>query len=235
MELSFIDKIVFFWYLKNMDRKPTFFHVLVIATAIGAASLIAAGAVYEVSTPPAMANTQLTDGRPRIGHLEAKVELVLIEDVRCGACQYFTQKIFPEIYEKYIETGRAYCVMVPVSFLDGSRPLSNAALAVYKLAPDRFLPYLHALLEFYCRRDVGYAVQKELLELAQNVGGIDLKRMRECIETNCFLPQLEQNFEWAKRILGRDFGTPTLFVNGIRSSTTSAEAIAAHIEKMEKK
>jgi protein-disulfide isomerase len=218
-----------------MDKKPSFLHVLVIATAIAAASLIAVGAVYEVSTPSATTSTQLTDGRPRIGRLEAKVELVLIEDIRCGACQYFTQKIFPEIYRDYIESGRAFCVVVPVSFLEGSRPLSNAVLAVNKLAPDRFLPFLHALLDFYYRRDVGYAVQAELLEVAKIVGGIDLKRLKECIETSCFSTHLDQNFEWAKRMMGRDFSTPTLFVNGIRISATSAGSIAALIEKMEKK
>jgi protein-disulfide isomerase len=215
-----------------MGRKPSFIHILVLATAFAAATLIAAGAVYEVSTPIVKPNAVLTDGRPRIGRLEAKIELLLIEDFRCGACQYFTQKIFPEIYEKYIETGRAYCVMVPVSFLEGSEPLANAALSVYKLAPDSFLPYLHDLMDFFSKQEVG-DVQAQLLELAKNIGGIDLNRLKECIETNCFSPDLEQNLEWAKRMMGRDFGTPTFFVNGIRTSTSSVEAIEALIEKVE--
>lgn len=218
-----------------MERKLSFIHILVIITAIAAASLIAAGAIYEVSTPPVKSHGLLTDGRPRIGRLEAKIELLLIEDFRCGACQYFTQKIFPEIDEKYIETGKAYCIMVPVSFLEGSQPLANAVLAVYKLAPDRFLPYLHALMDFYYLQEVGHAAQTQLLELAQNVGGIDVNRLRDYIETNRFALQLEQNIEWAKRLMGRDFGTPAFFINGIRTSTTSAETISALIEKVDKK
>jgi protein-disulfide isomerase len=218
-----------------MERKPSFIHILVIVTAIVAASLIAAGAVYEVSTPSVKTTGLLTDGRPRIGRIGAKIELLLIEDFRCGACQYFTQKIFPEIEEAYIETGKAYCVMVPVAFLEGSGPLANAAVAVYKLAPDRFLPFLHALIDFYYTHDVGYAVQSQLLQLAQDVGGIDLNRFRESVETNRFSPLIEQNFDWAKRLMGRDFGTPALFVNGIRASITSAQAISALIEKVDKK
>lgn len=217
-----------------MDKKPTFFHFLVIATAIAAAALIAAGAIYEVETPAIKTSALHIDGRPRIGRLEAKIELVLIEDLRCGPCHFFTQKIFPAIAQKYIETGRAFCVVVPVSFLEGSVPLANAALSVYKLAPDRFLPYFNAVSDSFYMRDLDDQVESQLLELADQVGGIDLNKLKVCIETNCFSMELEQNLDWAKRIMGREFGTPTLFVNGIRSSTTSIEAVSSLIEKMEK-
>jgi protein-disulfide isomerase len=216
----------------HMGTKPLFIHLLVIGTAIAAAALIAAGAVYEVSTPPAMTRAEISDARPRIGRLEAKTEIILIEDFLCGPCQYFTQKIFPEIYEKFIETGHAYCIIVPVSFIEGSEPLANAALSVNRLAPDRFLPFLHALIDHISKRDDRKIEPALLLEVAQNVGGIDIDRLRKCIETDCFSLQLEQNLEWEKKMMGRSFGTPSLFVDGIRTSTSSIETIEAEIEKV---
>jgi protein-disulfide isomerase len=217
-----------------MEQPSKILRILVFITALVAASLIAVGAVYEVSMPAAKAHDLVLDGRPRIGRLEAKIELVLVEDLRCGACQYFTQKVFPEIQRRYIDTGLAYCIIVPVSFLEGSQPISNAALAVYQLAPERFLPFVHALCDFYHDREVGYDVQDELIQIAEQVGGIDLPKLKEYIAANSFARQLDQNFDWAKRIMGHKFGTPALFVNGVRTSIASAEAISAQIEKLEK-
>jgi protein-disulfide isomerase len=216
-----------------MDTKPRFIHFLVIATAVASALLIAVGAVFEASSPP-KANELLAEGRPRIGRVEAKIELVLIEDMRCGACHFFTEKIFPDIYQRYIETGKAYCILVPVAFLDGSEPLGNAILAVYKLAPERFLPYLHAVFNHFKGRESNGFEVRELLNLAESVGGIDLMRLREYILSNRFSNQLKQNIEWAKRFMGRGFGTPTLYVNGIRTSVSSYDPIAARIEKLDK-
>jgi protein-disulfide isomerase len=214
-----------------MGRKRSFIQILVLATALIAALLIAGGAVYEASATPGT-RVMLVEGRPRIGRMEAKVELVLIEDLRCGACRFFTEKVFPHIEREYIETGKAYCIMVPVSFLEGSKPLANAALAVYQIAPDRFLSYLHALFEHFNGRSSNGYESKALIDLAEKVGGIDLNQLRECIDSNCFALQLEQNLDWAKRIMGRDFGTPALYINGMKTSP-SLEKIKERIERLQ--
>jgi protein-disulfide isomerase len=216
-----------------MAKKPTFLQILVLTTALAASVLIAVGAVYEASAPP-QTSELLAEGRPRIGRLEAKIELVLIEDFRCGACRYFSEKIFPHIQKTYIDTGLAYCVIVPVSFLDGSEPLANAALAVYKLAPERLLPYMHALFDHFNGRESNGMEPKEVIEVAEKVGGIDVKRLRELVEANAFAMQLEKNLDWAQRIMGRNFGTPAFYVNGMKTSTSSIEAVIRRIEKLER-
>jgi protein-disulfide isomerase len=216
-----------------MGRKPSFLQIIVLSTALIAAVTIAIGAIYEASAPP-KAGEILADGRPRIGKMEAKIELVLIEDLKCGACRFFSQKIFPEIQRNYIDTGKAYCIIIPVSFLDGSKPLATAALAVNKFSPERFLPFLHAVFEHFNGHGSNGAEIKELMALADSVGGIDLKRLRECIDSDCFSAQLEQNLDWAQRIMGRDFGTPAFYVNGMKTSTASIESITKRIEKLER-
>jgi protein-disulfide isomerase len=216
-----------------MERNRKLIHFLVFATAVIAALLIAAGAVYEVSIPST--RTELAGiGRPRIGRLEAKVELILIEDLRCGACSYFTQKIFSQIQEEFIDWGQAYWVLVPVAFLEGSEPVANAALGVYNLAPERFLSYVHALIDYLNESDSDDFLREELIEIAKEVGGIDLQLLGECINTNRYGPQLKENFEWAKKIMGTDFATPTLFVEGVKVKTTSIKAVQSRIEKLEK-
>lgn len=217
-----------------MDKKPAFTHFLVIATAVGAALLIVFGAIYEASAPAKEDGSMAEESRPRIGRRDAKIEMVLIEDLRCGACCYFTEKIFPDIYEKYIATGRACCIVVPVSFLEGSEPLANAALAVNKIAPERFLAFVHAVFRRFNGIKSDGLEQNGVLEAARSVGGIDIDRLKECVLADCFSKRLEENLEWAKRIMGQKFGTPALYVNGIRTSTRSVALVSDRIEKLEK-
>lgn len=215
-----------------MEQKPGFLHFLVIATAIISALLIAVGAVFEAQAPQET-NEILSEGRPRIGKLEAKIEMVLIEDLRCSACHFFSEKIFPDIDKEYIQTGRAYCIVVPVSFLEGSEPLANAILAVYKLSPERFVDYWHAVFEHFNGREYNGREILELMDLAEEVGGIDLNLLRQYLETDHFSLQLKENIDWARRIMGRNFGTPALYINGLRTSTGSVEAVKARIDKLE--
>lgn len=166
----------------------------------------------------------LREDNPLIGMEDAPIKLVLIEDFNCGYCRRFSNEIFPQIENLYINTQRASCVFVPVAFLKGSKPLANACLAVYHLAPNRFVPYMHALFK-------GFAEEKDLLLIAKKIGGIDLAELQRLIETERFYPQLKENYIWAKELMGPEFGTPALFVNGIRTPTASLKAISDQIEK----
>lgn len=217
-----------------MKRMICFQQLLVIVTAVASMLLIAIGVIYEssFSTPT---KKLMTEGHPHIGYLDAKIEVILVEDLRCKACYYFFEDVFPQIYEKYIKTGQAVCVFVPVSFLNGSRPLGNAAIAVYHIAPDRFMDYVHEVFEYFNLRESNGLEKKDLLMLAERVGGIDLDQLAECIESNRYAAQLDQNFDWAKSIMGNRFGTPALYINGIRTSTASFDSFTAQVEKLERK
>jgi protein-disulfide isomerase len=211
-----------------MNGKNSRLQFLVIVTSLAAALIIAVGAYFEASSAP---SSQIVggSGRPRIGQLSAKIEILVIEDIRCQACQFFTEKIFPRIHEKYIETGRAYCIIVPVSFLEGSRRLANAALAVHHIAPEKFLSYYQ---ELFSLKD--QELNKDLLlSLAKKVGNIDVGKLSDCIETECYSRDLEENLAWAQRIMGRHFGTPALYINGMKISALSFEQISQKIEKLE--
>ena len=106
-----------------MRKKHSFLQILVLATATVAACMIVAGSVYEASTSWKIDDLEV-EGRPRIGRLEARIEMVVVEDFRCSACQLFSEKIFPQIQQTYIDEGRAFCMFVPVAFLVQSKSLS---------------------------------------------------------------------------------------------------------------
>jgi protein-disulfide isomerase len=174
----------------------------------------------------------VTEGHPLIGNPKAKIGLMLIEDFHCHACQVFLEEVFPDVQSRYLTSGKAYCIYVPIALFPSTKPLANAALAVYHLSPAKFLPYIHGLFEEFSSRILANEELKELVMLAERIGGIDLERLTQCIEARCFYDELDQNLEWAKRIMGNDFGIPALYINGIETSTGSFEAIEHSIDQL---
>jgi protein-disulfide isomerase len=154
---------------------------------------------------------------------------VIFEDFRCINCRTFSEEVFPQISHAYIETGKARFTIVPLAFLDGSKALANAALGVYDHAPDRFLPFIGELFRVKAVR------RREILAAAQTVGGIDPYYLARCMDHDLYGKVLEANLNWAKQILGHQFGTPALLINGVPTSTASFDEIAHRIDQIEKK
>lgn len=215
-----------------MSQKKTIQQHFVLIIACVAISLLGSAVVYRWFLASQPVPFMVTEGHPSIGSRDARVGLLIVEDFRCCACRAFIDDVFPKIRQRYIDTGIAYCILVPVAFLDGSKPLANAALAVYKIAPERFFPFVHAIFKHFGTREIHGSERGELLKIAEDVGGIDLEALKKCVESNCYFAELDRNLNWAERIMGKEFGVPALFVNGIPTSTVSMEAIAGRIEKI---
>ena len=215
-----------------MRPKKTLQQLVVLAASAVAIALVLAAFVYRWVASSQPVPIMVTDGHPSIGSRDAKIGLLIVEDFRCSACRTFIEEVFPQVRERYIDTGIAYCILVPVAFLDGSKPLANAALAVFKLAPDRFFTFVHAVFKHFGTREIHGSERSELLKIAQDVGGIDLDALQKCVESNCYFAELDRNLHWAERIMGKEFGVPALYINGIPTSTVSLEGIAGRIEKI---
>ncbi|MBS0626134.1 MAG: thioredoxin domain-containing protein [Verrucomicrobia bacterium] len=209
-----------------MRLQFTFRQILVLGTAAFAMVTAGAGATILAFSLPEAVHIE-TAGCPCVGKKEAPVEIVLFEDFRCSTCRTFNETVLPEIETKFISSGRAKFTLIPLAFLRGSKPMANAALAVYQMAPDRFLPYVHTLFQAHAPLD-----QQGLLEAAQRVGGIDLVKLEACLASHCHYAELDRNMEIAKEVMGKDLGTPALYVNGVSTSTSSFEAVRSVVDKV---
>ncbi len=207
-----------------MDGKK----ILVLSTAFAALVAICIGAVYRWTREPDAIVLE-TVGFPSIGNSLAKVEVVVIEDLRCCNCREFTARIFPQIQERYIATGEIRFTIVPVAFISGSKPIANAALEVYKHSADRFFAFIEEVLPL-CQSERIH--ESELLRIAEKVGGIDLAKLENCIRSDCHYWELDRNLEWAQAIMGKDFGTPALYVNGRQTSTRSFHVVQQKIDQL---
>jgi protein-disulfide isomerase len=149
--------------------------------------------------------------------------------LRCANCRTFSEEVFPRIAERYIETGEARFTVIPVAFIEGSKPLGNAALCVNHTSSDRFFPFIQELFR------MDGSSKHEILRAARRAGGIDLHALGRCIDTREYYDELEENYHAAKRLMGRQFGTPALYVDGIPTSTASFEAVENRIAQLEKR
>jgi protein-disulfide isomerase len=212
-----------------MKKYFNFRQILVLATALSAFLIIGIGIVYQLIVLPPAKHVE-TKGSPGVGKKTAVIEMVLFEDFCCAGCRLFHKEVFPRIKEKYINKGVVRFTIVPLAFLPGSKSLANAALEVYKIAPDRFFAYVHELSE-----ETAGAANSRLLRLGKKVGGINLEKLDSCLKIGCHYQELNKNLEAARELMGRNFGTPALYVNGILTSTVSFEAVETRIEQLSRK
>lgn len=212
----------------NGRMRRTARHRIILATASLALCIVIIGFLYRlfstVSSP--------IEGNPRVGSAQAKISLILVEDFRCGACKRFSQTIFPQIQAQYLDTGAASLVFVPIAFLPDSEPLANAAIAVYHFNPEKYVEFMHALFEAFASHGTNPSMESDLISVASRVGGIDLKKLQECIDSNCYKGQLEQNLAWVKETMGEHFFAPALFINGVSASTGSFDKISRKMERL---
>lgn len=165
---------------------------------------------------------------PIIGDPSAKVRMVLFEDVRCYNCQIFIKAILPTIKEKYIDTKKANITFVPLAFLKGSNIPSNAELCVYRVNPQQFYPFVEKMHSADSGEITSTAA---LLQNASEVGEIDVLQLRQCMRQNFFYNHLSRNLECGKEVMGKRFGTPTLYVNGVKVKYLTIENISQEIER----
>lgn len=164
---------------------------------------------------------------PSFGKSSAPIEVVLIEDFQCKNCRAFSKKLIPPLREKYIHSGKVRFTLVPVSFLIGSQLISNAALEVYQQNPSRFFSFLNGVLEHD-----GEIRKADLIRIATRIGGIDLQKLQHCMTVGGHNKELDQNLSWAQGVMGAQFRTPSLYVNGDIGSTYSFEAVKYQIEQI---
>ncbi|MBU6383636.1 MAG: thioredoxin domain-containing protein [Verrucomicrobia bacterium] len=203
-----------------MERKKT----LLWGTLAIAFSLFCSASLYQTVQRHTPIKMKIA-GFPTLGLSSAPVQVVLIEDFQCKNCRAFSRKILPKLQRQYVKEGKVRFTLVPVSFLSGSQWIANALLEVYHQNPKQFFPYLKEILQY--ESDLTVA---ELIRLARRLNGIDMGQLERCINNQCHNEELQQNLAWAQGVMGHQFRTPALYVNGTVGSTFSFEAIQYQID-----
>jgi protein-disulfide isomerase len=222
--------------IPSKNDAPTGIVVGLVSATLTAAVM----AFFILGTPgasPALADVQveeLMEAGPlkeqAMGSDQAPVTVVEYASFSCSHCADFHTEVFPELKEKYIETGK-------VRYVLREFPLNNQAFAAAALArcvgDDKYFPFVDALYttqkNWFCPDCDTEAGLKKLWKQA----GLSEDQFKKCLDPKTNKAQLDAILEIRKRGAEK-FGvdsTPTFFVNGKKvAGVTSLEDLEKAIE-----
>ncbi|MBU1210253.1 MAG: DsbA family protein [Alphaproteobacteria bacterium] len=201
-----------------MSKQPEFQtsltrrHVLAVTAAAAAAAGLGLGLAAQPAVAVEQAKLMADTGLPElaIGPADAKVTVVEYASMTCPHCARFHNDIYPQIKEKYIDSGK-------VRFIFREFPLDNLAAAASMLArcsgEGKTLPMISVL--FSKMEDWAFVRDKPvpaLFEIAKQAG-FTKESFETCLKDQ---PLLDKILAQRKKA-SEEFGvtsTPTFFING---------------------
>ncbi len=196
---------------------------IIVGVAVAALVLIAAGIFYFSSqgngagtaAPNGMADapealvTPGPLGDLALGDEDAPVTIIEYASLTCNHCAAFHTQVFPELKEKYIETGKVRFVARAFP-LD---PIATAAVMISRCAgDDRYFKFLEILFA----KQHEWAFQEnpvDKLKAIAKQGGFSDESFEQCLADPELLDHIRQVQKRAYEEL-KIASTPTFFVNG---------------------
>ncbi|MBN2479551.1 MAG: thioredoxin domain-containing protein [Parachlamydiales bacterium] len=144
------------------------------------------------------------------GDKGAKVNVVVFEDFQCKFCKKLSNEYFPFIKEKYLNNDKISYSIIPVAFICGSKPIANAAIAIYELNKDQFFEFL----KIVSNSEQKIETKQDLINIAKSLKGVNIEIFKELLEKEVFNEYLDDNLLLSKNLMRRRFQVPSIFVNG---------------------
>lgn len=202
-------------------------HALVLGTSVCFLALFLVG--FYLSDTRSVEKFDTT-GFPTLGSMSSPVQIVVFTDFRCKGCQWFHDYAFPEIFHSYIVPQKASLTLIPLSYIQGTRPAVNAAIWVHKEHPEYFFSYYDQLHELFKHSQTD-PTEQNLIYCAQKVGLKNTNSLQECISQGMYDKEADEYFQFAKHVMNNHVATPTIYVNGKNCSLSSVDHILKTIEK----
>ena len=155
--------------------------------------------------------------RPSLGSDQAPIVVVEFGSYKCGHCQEFLQRAFPQLNERYIKTGKVQWFLVPSS--DNPADQSTRIFAIGRCVnrQGKFWETLDALMT------ISNKPPSFLNDLIGKVAAIDTGELDICLQQRESRLLVARDFD-EYRLLGVP-GTPTFFIRKLRADGTRTEAI----------
>lgn len=181
-----------------------------------------------------------TEQQPTLGNADAAVSIVEFGDYKCPSCKAWGEKIFPQLEEEFIKTGKVKFSYINVLFHGNESTLAAlASESVYKQDPESFWAFHNAIFAAQPasqNHDDQWVTPEKLVELAKdNVPNIDLKQLEEDITKEGTMEEVKKDDDFVKEF--EVAFTPTIIINGVMlEDPFDYETIVSLIEKeLEKK
>jgi len=198
--------------------------VLVAALAGGGLELFAKGALAQSA-----ADAELMQpgplGEESMGSDSAPVTIIEYASMTCPHCANFAINTFPQIKEKYIDTGKVRYILREFPF----DPVAAGAFMLARCAGQDNKDKFFAVVDLLFRTQRTWAVEKPLGPLLATVKqvGFTEDSFKQCLSNQKVL----DGIEWVRNRASDKFkvdSTPTFFING------QVQKGAVSFEEMEK-
>lgn len=161
-----------------------------------------------------------------LGDPDAPAVIVEYASMTCPSCAHFHKTVFPQVKEKYIDTGKARFVLREFP-IDG---LAAAASMLARCAgTDRFYPMVSGLFETQETWAVPGEPGKEKLLLIAKQAGFSKESFDKCLADQELFDKVVAVRKKAHEEYGVE-GTPSFFVNGKRLPGATIEHFDTAIE-----
>jgi protein-disulfide isomerase len=195
---------------------------LVAALSGGGLELLAKGA-FAQSTAEAELMQPGPLGDEVMGDDKAPVTIIEYASMTCPHCANFAINTFPQLKEKYIDTGKVRYILREFPF----DPVAAGAFMLARCAGDKDKYY--AVVDLLFRTQRTWAVEKPLGPLLATVKqvGFTEDSFKQCLSNQKVL----DGIEWVRNRAAEKFkvdSTPTFFING------QVQKGAVSFEEMEK-
>lgn len=161
-----------------------------------------------------------------MGKEDAPFVIVEYASMTCPHCAHFYTEVFPQVKEKYIDTGKA-------RFIFREFPLDGLAVAASMLArcsgDDRFYPMIDGLFETQETWAVPGEDGKEKLGLIAKQAGFSQEAFEKCLADKKLFDKIVAVRKKAHEEYGVD-ATPSFFINGKRLKGVGIDDFEAAIE-----
>lgn len=157
-------------------------------------------------------------GQPVLGQDDAPVTIVEFGDYKCPSCKYWGDHIFPQLKEKYIDTGIVTFSYINVLFHgDESLLASLAGESVFAQDPEAFWAFHKRVFDEQPPgelHDEVWVTTDKLLEIANSVTpAIDTDKLKVDLVNQSAWESIQVDNEMVKKYhIER---TPTIMINGI--------------------
>lgn len=171
------------------------------------------------------------EGQPVLGDENASVTMTVFADFRCPYCQRFETSIFPQIKQKYIDTGKLKASFINYAFLGpGSTKAAVASECVYRQNKTQFWDFKQAIYENQGPESKQWVTNDLLMQLArESTEQLNYDELRTCIQNAETLAEVKSD-----KKLGLKHGvssTPTIFVNGKKTDGWDLQSVQKAIER----
>ncbi|MGH6737245.1 MAG: DsbA family protein [Methyloceanibacter sp.] len=147
-----------------------------------------------------------------IGEADAPYTIVEYASMTCSHCAHFHTDVFPELKEKYIDTGKA-------RYMLREFPLDGLAVAAFMLArcagDDRYYPLVGGMFETQETWAVPGDEGKQKLLLIAKQAGFSQEAFDKCLADKELFDKIVEVRKRAHEEFGVD-ATPAFFINGKR-------------------